>query len=153
MKEHSFWEALKAIVGGTPQEVVGKGVLALVTLIVAAVRDASWFAMAFLIVIGIDAILGTVLSLKRDIKIKAWRWVTGPLLKAVVMVLFLVMAAIFDMIISKTPVQHMSSSPLVITATVVGVGAAIWEAAGKLNELTGINIKDWMGPLFDRFKK
>lgn len=150
----SIWVAIKGIIGGTPQEITVKIALGFVTLLVAAINDSGFFIMAFLFGILMDAILGTVLAVKESgwSSIKPWKWVTGPMLKGVVITLFLLVAAILDMVINKTPVQHMGSSPIVITVSVVGVGAIAMEAAGKAQRLTGYKITEWVSSAIDRFR-
>lgn len=153
MKEQSIWGALREIIGGTPQEVLMKGTLGMVALVVSMVQNVSWFAAAFLIVLGIDAILGTVLAYRNGQKIRPMLWMKGPALKGFVLISFLLIAAVFDMVIGRTPVQHMGESPVVIAVSVIGVGAITWEAASKAQALTGLKITDWLGDFFNRFRK
>lgn len=150
----SIWASVKEIVGGTPDEVMTKIILGFVTLAVAAINDSSFFIMAFLFGILIDAILGTMVAVKEGgwDSVKFWRWITGPLLKGVVITMFLFTAAILDMVVNKTPVQYMGSSPIVITASVVGVGAIVMDIARKAQKLTGYNVVEWIGSAIDRFR-
>jgi len=150
----SIWASIKAIIGGTPEEVMVKIVLGFVTLAVTAIHDSGFFIMAFLYGILIDAILGTMMAVKDGgwKSVQFMRWVTGPMLKGAVITMFLVVAAIIDMVVSKTPVQHMGSSPIVITASVIGVGAIGMDIARKAQKLTGYRITDWFMAAFDRFR-
>jgi hypothetical protein len=150
----SIWASIKAIIGGTPEEVLAKIILGFVTLAVAAINDSSFFIMAFLFGILFDAILGTMVAVKEGgwKSVKFMRWMTGPLLKGAVITMFLVTAAILDMVVNKTPVQYMGSSPIVITASVVGVGAIVMDIARKAQKLTGYKIGEWIGSAIDRFR-
>lgn len=150
----SIWASIKAIIGGTPEEVMVKIILGFVTLAVTAIRDSSFFIMAFLYGILIDAILGTMVAVKnggwKDVKFM--RWMTGPILKGSVITMFLVIASIFDMLVNKTPAQYIGSSPIVITASVVGVGVIAMDIARKAQKLTGYNIVEWVTSAIDRFR-
>lgn len=150
----NIWASIKAIIGGTPEEVMVKVVLGFVTLAVAAIRDSGFFIMAFLYGILIDAILGTMVAVKEGgwSSVKFQRWITGPLLKGAVITMFLVTAAILDMVVNKTPVQYMGSSPIVITASVVGVGVIVMDIARKAQKLTGYKITEWITSAIDRFR-
>ena len=150
----SIWASIKAIIGGTPEEVLTKIILGFVTLAVAAINDSSFFIMAFLFGILFDAILGTMIAVKDGgwKSVKFMRWMTGPLLKGAVITMFLVTAAILDMVVNKTPVQYMGSSPIVITASVVGVGAIVMDIARKAQKLTGYKITDWFASAFERIR-
>ena len=150
----SIWASIKAIVGGTPEEVTTKIILGFLTMAVAAINDSGFFIMAFLFGILIDAILGTGVAIKEGgwQSVKFWRWITGPLLKGVVITMFLFIAAIVDMIVNKTPVQYMGSSPIVITASVMGAVVILMDIARKVQKLTGYNVVDWISSAIDRFR-
>ena len=152
--KQSIWVALKEIIGGTPREVLVKIFLGFITLAVAAIRDSSFFIMGFLLGILVDAILGTWIAVREGgwSSVKFQRWITGPLTKGIVITMFLVIAAILDMFMNKTPIQYMGSSPIVITGSVIGFVTILMDIGSKGQKLTGYKITDWFASAFERIR-
>lgn len=143
-------ETAKDVIGSTPQEAMMKLFALGLTIVANMVEQVALPMIIFIGIVLGDAVLGTILA-KRDGKpLKPWKWVTGPMLKILVMGIFIAMMALVDALVVQTPLHHMMESPFVIGAAFVATFAMAVESAGKAQRLTGFKLLD---PLVRRIAK
>jgi hypothetical protein len=143
MKTKTLLSVFREVIGSTPQEALWK-IYALVLGIAANALEQVLLPMVLFVgmIVG-DAVLGTFLAIRDGKEIKPFRWITGPMLKLVVVFIFLGIMSGLDALVLQTPLNHMLESPFVIGGALASAFAVSGEAVGKVEKLTGWKLVSW----------
>lgn len=132
--------ALNEIFGGSVGAWLLKLTLGGLTALAHATELAAVPFILTFVMLGLDAVLGTILAIKTGgwASVKPWRWVSGPTMKGVVGGLSMVLVGIIDVWVTKSTPGEMSPALYVVAG--VMMGAVAIDAARKVDAIWNVGL-------------
>ncbi len=142
MKEATFGELIKHILGGTPMEIGAKIILAGITLFWDNMTVISSSVFLYFLMLVTDAIMGAMVSTRGGKKFDTTFFMRGPLKKFGLTVGMLFVASIADGMIPSIP---MITDTPVFVAVVSFIGiTTVLDVARKYGKLTDSKLVTWL---------
>lgn len=125
------------LLGGSFNEIMAKVLVGIVAILWSIVSDTAYLFFIFLLLLLVDALLGSLLSRQKERPFNGFFLFAGPGFKLIITSAVMVAMAILDNLIRSTPIGAIVTQPLTI-----GVGGAVCFAMGldvvtKYAELSG----------------
>ena len=125
------------LLGGSFNEIMAKVLVGIVAILWSIVSDTAYLFFIFLLLLLVDALLGSLLSRQKGRPFNGFFLFGGPGFKLIITSAVMVSMAILDNLIRSTPIGAIVTQPLTI-----GVGGAVCFAMGldvvtKYAELSG----------------
>lgn len=142
MKEATFAQLLKEIIGGTPAEVGAKIILSGVAVLWGNLEIIGMSIFLYFLMLVIDAIMGAMLSVRRGRNFRMSFFTIGPLKKLSLTAGMLFVASIVDTMIPDA--SWIPNTPIFIAvAGFVGI-TTLFDVARKYGKLTGSKLIVWL---------
>ncbi len=142
MKEASFEQLLKEIIGGTPIEVAVKILLSGIAVLWGNLQIIGMSIFLYFLMLVVDAIMGAMVSTRKGKEFRTTYFLRGPLKKFGLTAGMLFVASIVDTMIPDVP--WMLDTPVfVAVAGFVGI-TTLFDVARKYGKLTGSKLIVWL---------
>jgi hypothetical protein len=142
MKEATFGQLLKDIIGGTPAEVAIKILLSGLAALWGNLEVIGLSVFGYFLMLVVDAGMGAAVSVRAGIDFKTSHFMLGPLKKFSLTAGMLFVASIVDTMIPSG--GWMPETPLFIAvASFVGI-TTLLDVARKYGRLTGSKLIEWL---------
>jgi len=142
MKEATFGQLLKDIIGGTPAEVGAKILLSGIAMLWVNFQVIGMSIFLYFIMLAVDAAMGAMVSTRAGRKFRTTYFLVGPLKKFGLTAGMLFVASIVDSMIPNMPL--IGDTPLFIAvASFVGI-TTLLDVARKYGKLTGSKLIVWL---------
>lgn len=142
--------ALNEIFGGSVGAWLLKLAVGGLTALAHATELASVPFILTFVMLGLDAVLGTILAVKKGgwVAVKPWRWVSGPTMKGVVGGLAMVLVGMLDVWVTKSAPGEMSPALYVVAG--IMMGAVAIDAARKVDAIWNVGLADALSRVLPR---
>jgi hypothetical protein len=142
MKEATFGQLLKEIIGGTPAEVAIKILLSGIAVLWGNLQIIGMSVFLYFVMLVVDAGMGAALSMRDGKAFRTSHFTMGPLKKFSLTAGMLFVASIVDTMIPNA--TWIPDTPLFIAvASFVGI-ATLLDVARKYGKLTGSKLIVWL---------
>lgn len=151
MKEATFGQLLKEIIGGTPAEVGIKILLAAVALLWNNLQVIGASVFLYFLLLLVDAVMGSMLAMRGGKAFDFTFFVRGPFKKFSLTAGMLFVGAVVDSMIPN--MQWIPDTPVFIAvASFVGITTTL-DVARKYGALTGSRLIVWLEERLGRYIK
>lgn len=151
MKEATFGQLLKEIIGGTPAEVGIKIILAGIALLWNNLQVIGASVFLYFLLLTVDAIMGAMLSMRGGKTFDFTFFMRGPFKKFSLTAGMLFVGSVVDTMIPNA--QWIPDTPVFIAvATFVGITTTL-DVARKYGALTGSRLIVWLEERLGRYIK
>lgn len=142
MKEATFSQLLKEIIGGTPAEVGIKIILSGIAVLWGNLQIIGMSVFLYFLMLVVDAIMGAMVSVRKGKDFRTTYFLQGPLKKFSLTAGMLLVASIVDTMIPDA--SWIPNTPIFIAvAGFVGI-TTLFDVARKYGKLTGSKLITWL---------
>ena len=151
MKAEEITAALKAIIGGTPGEVLLKAMLAILAALWANIETMGLAASGYFVLLFVDSVYGAKLAKRASIPFSISKFGNGITSKFIITSLFLFCTAVVDSMLPSA--AWIPESPIFYTAVGFICASQIIDIAKKYGTLSNSKIANAIEAKLGRFIK
>jgi hypothetical protein len=142
MKEATFGQLLRDILGGTPAELAVKIFVAALAALWGNLQVIGMSVFLYFLMLVVDAIMGAMVSTRAGVAFRMSHFTVGPLKKFSLTAGMLLVASIVDTMIPHVPL--LPDTPIFVAVVIFVAITALLDVARKYGKLTGSDLIKWL---------